>query len=238
MRRIGLIGGMSWESTATYYRLLNEATAQELGPWHQPRVLIDSIDFSRLVALQRADDWTATGRLVAESARRLEAGGAEVLGICANTMHKNMHEVRAAVSVPVVDIRDALARAVTRLGASSVTLLGTSYVMEETFYVSHLEAAGLHVVTPGAAQIGVLQAIIYEELTQGIVAQASREQFIEIADDCRSRGGEVVGLCCTEFGLLIEPATAPWPMVDSTVAHVRALLDHAALPANPIEPAG
>jgi len=215
---------MSWESTASYYRLLNEATSAQMGPWHQPPVLIDSLDFSQIVELQEAADWGATGRLLADSARRLEAGGAEVLGICANTMHRNLRDVQDAVSVPVLDIRDAMVRAVTALGASSVSLLGTKYLLEEDFYSSHLERAGLHVVKPLDGQVDELQAIIFDELTQGVVTESSRARFLAIADDCRSRGGEVVGLCCTEFGLLVDARLAPWPIADSTVAHVAALL--------------
>jgi aspartate racemase len=224
MTRIGLIGGMSWESTASYYRLLNEATSQQMGPWHQPSVLIDSLDFSQIVELQRGGDWSATGRLLADSARRLAAGGAEVLAICANTMHINLRDVEEAVSVPVVDIRDAIVQVVAALGASSVSLLGTKYLMNDDFYSSHLERAGVRVIKPREGQVEELQAIIYDELTRGVVTESSRARFLEIADDCRSRGGEVVGLCCTEFGLLLDESRAPWPFVDSTAAHVNALL--------------
>ena len=222
--RIGLIGGMSWESTASYYRLLNEATSRRMGPWHQPSLLIDSLDFSRIVALQQDGDWEATGRILADSARRLAAGGAEVLAICTNTMHRNLVDGQAAVSVPVVDIRDAMVDAVAALGATSVSLLGTRYLMTDDFYSSHLERAGLHVIKPLTGQVEELQSMIFSELTQGVVTAASRARFLEIADDCRSRGGDVVGLCCTEFGLLVGESSAPWPFVDSTAAHVDALL--------------
>ena len=226
MKRIGLIGGISWESTASYYALLNTMTAQEHGTWNQPALLIDSLDFSEIVAHQREGDWTTLGKMLSDSARRLECGGSTVLAICANTMHKNFADVANSVSIPVVDIRDALVREIRDLGASSMSLLGTKYVTEGSFFSSHLEQAGVHVIKPVADQVDTLQSIIYNELTQGVISASSRRAFMDIADDCRSRGGEVVGLCCTEFGLLIDEDNAPWPFVDSTVAHVKALLDH------------
>lgn len=224
MRRIGLIGGLSWESTSTYYKLLNEFCAQRLGVWHQPSVLIDSLNFEEIVKCQQSGDWTESGKILAKSAQRLASGGADVLAICANTMHVNYPDVVRAVSIPVVDIRDAVVHEVKALGAASLSLLGTKYLMESDFYSSHIERAGIHVVKPDRMQTQELQDIIFEELTQGVMVDSSRERFIEIASDCQSRGGEVVGLCCTEFGLLVDESNAPWPFIDSTVAHVKALL--------------
>ena len=225
MRRIGLIGGLSWESTGAFSRLLNILTRERLGAWQQPPVLIDSLNFHEIVQCQLAGDWAATGTLLTESARRLERGGAEVLGISANTMHVNYEDVRRAVSIPVVDIRDAVAAEVRAHGMQSLSLLGTKYLMESNFYSSVIENAGIRVVKPDPRQTVELQSMIFDELTQGVVSHSSRERFLEIASDCRSRGGEVVGLCCTEFGLFVDESNAPWPFVDSTVAHVKALLD-------------
>jgi aspartate racemase len=226
MKRIGLIGGLSWESTASYYALLNRMTAQEHGVWKQPALSIDSLDFCEIVAYQAVGDWKTLGTILADSAKRLESGGATVLAICANTMHKNFEDVSNAVSIPVVDVRDALVTEIRALGASSMSLLGTKYVMQGDFYSSHLERAGVKVVKPLAPEIDVLQSMIYDELTQGIITDASRTAFMDIAQNCRSRGGDVVGLCCTEFGLLIDEKSSPFPIVDSAVAHVKALLDH------------
>jgi aspartate racemase len=226
MERIGLIGGISWESTASYYSLLNYMTAQEYGAWKQPALLIDSLDFSEIVALQSGGDWKKLGEILADSAKRLELGGATVLAICANTMHRNFDDVANAVSIPVIDVRDALVAKVTALGASSLTLLGTKYVTAGDFYSSYLERAGLKVVKPLPNEIETLNRIIFDELTRGIVTQSSRAAFMDIAENCRVRGGEVVGLCCIEFGLLLSEGDAPWPVVDSTVAHVKALLHH------------
>jgi aspartate racemase len=225
MTRIGLIGGLSWESTAAYYRTLNQMTAQRRGAWQQPEVLIDSVNFADIVQFQLAGDWAATGEIMAQSARRLECGGAEVLGICANTMHMNYDDVRRAVSIPVVDVRDAVAARVRGMGHESISLLGTKYIIESDFYSSAVEREGIRVVKPTPDQTQELHRIIYEELTQGLVTKSSRGRFLEIAGDCRSRGGDVVGLCCTEFGLLVDESNAPWPFVDSTVAHVAALLN-------------
>ncbi len=226
MKRIGLIGGMSWESTASYYALLNRLTIQALGPWRQPRVLIDSLDFSEVVHYQQLGDWATLGAMLADSAQRLETAGATVLAICANTMHRNYDQVAGAVNVPVVDIRGALAAEVRALGASSMTLLATQYVMESDFYSSPLERAGITVVKPLGHEVEALQSMIFDELTQGVVSESSRATFVEIAEHGRARGGEVVGLCCTEFGLFFDEATAPWPYIDSTAAHVKALVEH------------
>lgn len=225
MKRIGLIGGLSWESTASYYALLNQLTAQCEGPWQQPLVTIDSVNFGDIVRLQTEGDWEGSGRVLADSARRLEAAGASVLGICANTMHMNVGEVAAAVAIPVLDIRDAILRELRASGAESMALLGTKYLMDNDFYSSYLERHGVHVVKPTAQEIDELQSMIFSELTQGIVTDHARERFIAIADGCASRGAQAIGLCCTEFGLVVDAESAPWPVVDSTLAHVKALLD-------------
>jgi aspartate racemase len=226
MKRIGLIGGLSWESTSSYYAMFNQLTAEKSGPWVQPKLIIDSLDFSEIVGLQKDGDWDSTGKILADSARRLEAGGATVLGIGANTMHVNFRAVSDAVSLPVVDIRDAMVSQLSAMGATSLSLLGTKYVMQEDFYSQHLERRGVTVVTPLDDEIEELQTMIYGELTQGVVTESSRERFLAIAHGCRSRGGDVVGLCCTEFGMLVDKDNAPWRYIDSTYAHVKALLDY------------
>ncbi len=221
--RIGLIGGLSWEATASYYRYFNEL---HVGPsaWSQPPVLIDSIDMSTIVDLQRAQDWGATGLLLADAARRLVAGGASVLGIGANTMHRNFDEVVAAVECEVIDIRACVAREVIALGGNCVGVLGTSYVIEQDFYARGIERHGVAVVRPDETQTRDLQRIIYDELTQGVVSPTSRERLLEIAASLVARGADTVGLCCTEFGLLVDEDGADFALVDSTKAHVRSLL--------------
>jgi aspartate racemase len=224
VKRIGLIGGLSWESTLTYYSMFNRLTARVSDPWVQPKLLIDSLNFKEIVDFQNAGDWQGSGRVLADSARRLEAGGASVLGIGANTMHVNYEDVVRAVSVPVVDIRDAIVTRLHEMKATSLSLLGTKYLMESDFYSAHLESRGITVVRPMAHEVQEVQDIIFDELTQGIVSDRSRHRFLEIADGCRERGGTVVGLCCTEFGMFVNETSAPWEFIDSTDAHVRALL--------------
>jgi aspartate racemase len=226
MKRIGLIGGMSWESTSSYYSMFNHLTAEVSAPWVQPRLLIDSIDFSEIVAFQNAGDWDGSGRVLADSARRLEAGGATVLGIGANTMHMNYQAVADAVSIPVLDIRDAIVSRLRELEGTSIALLGTKYLTEGDFYSSHLESCGVKVVKPLEGEVHELQSIIYGELTQGRLSRQTKSRFFAIAEGCRLRGADVIGLCCTEFGMIVNEKDAPWRCIDSTSAHVRALLNY------------
>ncbi|MGC1419105.1 MAG: amino acid racemase [Acidimicrobiales bacterium] len=225
MKRIGLIGGLSWESTKTYYAMLNEVTSQVSDPWEQPRLLIDSLDFREIVDLQNAGDWEGTGQLLADSARRLEAGGATVLGIAANTMHMNFDDVSGAVSIPVLDIREAIVARLEAMNANSLSLLGTKYLAESDFYSDYLERRGVVVVKPAMDEAQELHDMIYGELTRGVVSDRARSRFLEIAQNCRERGGQVVGLCCTEFGMFVEGQDVPWAYIDSTDVHVRALLE-------------
>ncbi len=225
MKRIGLIGGMSWESTRTYYSLFNEVTAQTSDPWVQPRLLIDSLDFREIVDLQNAGDWRGTGEILADSARRLEAGGATELGIGANTMHMNYDDVSGAVSIPVLDVREAIVARLEAMNANSLSLLGTRYLMESDFYSEYLERRGVVVVKPLEDEAQELHDMIYGELTQGVVSDRARGRFLEIAQGCRERGGQVVGLCCTEFGMFVQGQDVPWAYIDSTDVHVRALLE-------------
>jgi len=228
-KRIGLIGGMSWESTSVYYRLLNQLNDRSVGDWSQPRILVDSVEFGEIVEFQRAGDWTAASHVLADSARRLEAAGATLLGIGANTMHKCIDAVREATDLPVVDVRDAMVREIRTMKGASLTLLGTAYVVQQNFYSEYLEGQGITVVKPSDDQAAVLHRIVYDELTQGVVRDESRAEFIAIAESCRDRGGDIVGLCCTEFGMLVDDENAPFPFIDSTVVHVRALLAELAL---------
>ena len=224
MKRVGLIGGMSWESTSSYYTMFHRFTSETAAPWVQPRLLIDSVDFSEIVTLQRLGDWDATGAILVDSARRLQDAGATVLGIGANTMHMNFDAVADAVTIPVIDIRDAVISEVEAKGATSVSLLGTKYLMENDFYSGYLEARGIVVVKPTIDEVEELHSMIFTELTQGIVTDESTSRFMSIAASCRRRGSDVIALCCTEFGMLVDERNAPWPFVDSTAAHVRALL--------------
>jgi aspartate racemase len=219
--RIGLIGGLSWQSTLSYYRYFHEMFTVGDNEWSAPKVIIDSLDFGSIVALQRADDWDGTGEILAHSAQRLEGAGATVLGIGANTMHINFDQVQRAVDIPVIDVRAVVASEALAGGHDTIALLGTKYVMERAFYSDKLEELGVRVIVPSAPQIDRLQTIIFTELTKGVVTDAARDDVRDIASSCRDRGATVVGLCCTEFGMLLEESKT---IIDTTRAHVRALL--------------
>jgi aspartate racemase len=230
MRTIGLLGGTSWESTAVYYALLNRGTAERLGPLCQPPLLLHSVDFAEVAAAQARGGWDDLGRQYAGATRALVAGGAEVLGICANTMHLVADEVRAAAGdARLVHIVDAAAAAARRAGSSSVALLGTAYTMENPFYADGLRAHGLEVVVPDADRRARLQSIVYDELTQGVVRPDSRRFLLDVVAACAERGAQVALLACTEFQMLAEPGDpeAAVPLVDTTRVHVDALLDAA-----------
>jgi len=220
--RIGIIGGLSWESTASYYRYFNELFfgANE---WSQPQLLIDSVDFGAIVPLQREGNWEATGAILAASAQRLERAGATVLGIGANTMHVNFTQVQEAVAVPVVDVRDAVAKESLDKGHHTIALLGTKYLIEGDFYSDRLRELGVTSIKPTEEQTQRLQFIIFSELTRGIMTKGSRAYLREVASSCLERGASIVGLCCTEFGMLMSEEES-FPVIDSTKAHVRALL--------------
>ena len=220
--RIGIIGGLSWESTASYYRYFNELFfgANE---WSQPQLLIDSVDFGAIVPLQREGNWEATGAILAASAQRLERAGATVLGIGANTMHVNFTQVQEAVAVPVVDVRDAVAKESLDKGHHTIALLGTKDLIEGDFYSDRLRELGVTSIKPTEEQTQRLQFIIFSELTRGIMTKGSRAYLREVASSCLERGASIVGLCCTEFGMLMSEEES-FPVIDSTKAHVRALL--------------
>lgn len=232
MRRVGLIGGMSWESTAEYYRLLNERTRERLGPYHQPVVVLHSVDFAELVPLQQAGDWDAAGAMLADAARGLVAAGAGVVGICANTMHLVAPAVRAVLpaDVPLVSVIDATADLCRANGFRTVGLLGTAYTMENPFYADGLRGHGLDVLTPDAVQRAEVHRVVYEELVRGEVAEASRESHRVVVESLHERGADAVLLACTEQAMLQLDVLTAVPLVDTTEVHVDALLSAATRP--------
>jgi aspartate racemase len=229
-RTVGLIGGMSWASTATYYRLINEDVAARLGGLHSARVLIHSFDFHDIEALQQAGDWDAAGEALAQAGLGLRRAGAEALVICANTMHKVAAAVEAASGLPVLHVADATAKAVLATPARRVGLLGTRYTMEQAFIRDRLVANGLEVIIPADDERIVVNRVIYDELCQGQVVEASRQAYDHIIAALVARGAEAIILGCTELGLLVE--TAPVPLFDTTVLHARAAVDFAVGAAN------
>ena len=228
MKTIGLIGGMSWESTAVYYRLLNEIVRERLGGLHSARLLLWSFDFHEVEACQAAGRWDEATTLMVAAARRLETGGAEILLIGTNTMHKMAEEVQAAVSIPLLHIADATADPIKRRDLAKVGLLATAYTMEQDFYRGRLEARhGLEVLVPDAAGRKVVHDIIYDELCRGVIRPESKARYQEIVEDLLAEGAQGVILGCTEVGLLIRDGDVPAPVFDTTRLHAEAAVDMA-----------
>ena len=223
MRTIGLIGGMSWESTAHYYRVLNQETAQRLGGLHSAPLLIHSLDFAPIEAMQRAGDWDAAGRELAQSAQGLVAAGAEVLGIATNTMHIVADAITAGLDAQFVHIADPTADALLADGFETVGLLGTRFTMEMGFYRERLEARGLTVLIPEVDRTN-LNGIIYEELCRGIVREESRRIYVTAIERLAARGAEAIILGCTEIAMLIDDSVSPLPVYDTTDLHAKALV--------------
>ncbi len=223
MKTIGLIGGMSWESTAHYYTALNRETARRLGGLHSAPILMHSVDFAPVAEMQYAEDWEAAGAVMADSARRLEAAGAGLIGLATNTMHIAAAMIEAAISVPFLHIADPTADALAADGITRVGLLGTRFTMEMPFYRQRLEARGFEVLVP-EINVTSLNAIIYEELCRGQVNQPSRRSYIEAIGLLATRGAEAVILGCTEIGMLIDDSNSPLPVYDTTELHAMALV--------------
>jgi aspartate racemase len=220
MLRIGLLGGMSWESSAEYYRYVNEAVRDRLGGLHSADCVMRSVDFTAIEPLQRADRWDEAGALLAAEAQALVAAGAELIVLCTNTMHKVADAVTAAVDVPFVHIADTTAEAVRAHGHETVGLLATAYTMEQDFYVGRLrDRHGLTVLTPDEDDRALVHRVIYEELCVGVVSDASREQYRRVMRALADRGAEAVLLGCTEIDLLVGPQDAPVPVFDTTRLH-------------------
>jgi len=230
MDTIGVIGGMSWESTAVYYRLLNEEVRDRLGGLHSARIVLESVDFADVEALQLAGDWDAAGALLAGVARRLEAAGVDLLLIATNTMHVVAGAVADATAVPLLHIADPTRAALERDGHARVGLLGSRYTMEQRFYIDRL---GLDVVVPDAAGRDLVHEVIFAELCRGIVTPAARDAYLAVIADLAARGATAVILGCTEIDLLIDPddPALPIPAYDTTALHARAAIDLALTPA-------
>ena len=223
MKTIGLIGGMSWESSAVYYRLINEGMRQRLGGLHSAQCLMWSFDFAEIEYLQRADLWDdATARMI-DAARRLERGGAEFVMICTNTMHRMADAVQAAINIPLLHIADPTAARIRADGLRRVGLLGTAFTMEQDFYKGRLtERHGLDVLVPDEDDRRTVHRVIYEELVRGRVLPDSRRAYRDIIERLRCRGAEAIILGCTEIMLLIGPDDSPVPLYDTTSIHAEA----------------
>ncbi len=227
MRRIGLLGGMSWESTALYYRLLNEEVRARLGGFHSARLVMASVDFAEVEAMQASGDWAAAGALLADEARALEAAGAECLVLCTNTMHKVAGAIEGAVGIPLLHLADVTADAVRGAGMDRVALLGTRFTMEESFYADRLRTHGIEVVVPQGEDLTLVHDVIYDELVLGVVRDESRAAYVDVVRRLVDRGAGGVVLGCTEIELLIGPDDVPVPVFATTRLHALAAVDFA-----------
>jgi aspartate racemase len=228
MKTIGLIGGMSWESTLPYYRQINELVKQRLGGLHSARIVLYSVDFHDIERLQHSENWDEAGRMLAAAARSLEAAGADCLVLCTNTMHKVAPAIEAAVSIPLLHIADATADEIRRAGLRRVGLLGTRFTMEQDFYRRRLEDRhGIGVIVPDAADRDLVHCVIYDELCLGSIRSDSRDRYREIIGRLVERGAEGIIFGCTEIGLLVSAVDASVPVFDTTAIHAASAVEFA-----------
>lgn len=225
MKTIGLIGGMSWESSLEYYRMINKKVNARLGGLHSAECLLYSLDFDEIEQLQSAGEWQKAGEQLADTAKKLEQAGAEFIVICTNTMHKVVGQIEEKISIPVLHIADATAAEIRSRGLVKVGLLGTRYTMEQDFYRSRIESHGIDVLVPPAQQRGEINRIIFEELVAGDLRPSSKETFQQAIRVLVAEGAEGIILGCTEIGLLIKPQDAEVPVFDTTEIHAAAAVD-------------
>lgn len=221
MKTIGLLGGMSWESTQTYYRMINEGIKQALGGLHSAKIVLYSVDFAEIESLQMQGDWQSAGVLLARAAQSVESAGADFLLICTNTMHKVAPEIAAQISIPILHIADATADVLLADGIQAVGLLGTRFTMEQNFYKDRLIARGIDVLTPGQQGRDIVHNIIYSELCLGQIRQESRQEYLEIINQLREEGAQAVILGCTEISLLVSQSDTTTPLYDTTAIHAQ-----------------
>jgi aspartate racemase len=222
-KTIGLIGGMSWESTVPYYRQINEAVKARLGGLHSARIVLYSVDFAGIERLQHAGDWDAAGLILAEAARSLERAGADFLVLCTNTMHKVAPAIESAVRIPLLHIADPTAAAIRQAGLSRVGLLGTAFTMEQPFYRDRLQDChGIEVLVPDADDRALVHRVIYDELCLGRIEAASRQAYRDVMRRLADRGAQGIILGCTEISLLVGPQDAVVPLFDTTAIHAQA----------------
>jgi aspartate racemase len=228
MKTIGLIGGMSWESSIEYYRIINEITKTRLGGFHSAKSLMISVDFAEIEFLQQKGDWQAAGEILAVAAESLERGGADFIVLCTNTMHNVADAIQSRVRIPFLHIADATAAHIQTLGMHKIGLLGTRFTMEQDFYKNRLiQNYGLDVLIPNDADCEIVHRIIYDELVKGTILPASKERYLEIIDKMQTQGAEGVILGCTEIGLLVQDGDCAILLFDTTRLHAIAAVDYA-----------
>ena len=228
MKTIGLIGGMSWESSIEYYRIINEVVRDKLGGVHSAKSMMYSVDFAEIELLQHQNRWDEATQMMVNAARQVEQGGADFVVICTNTMHKMAGDVQAAIQIPLLHIADATADRIRASGMKTIGLLGTKFTMEQDFYRGRLvEKHGLNVLIPDEAGREVVHRVIYDELVVGKILPESRQKFAEIIAALTARGAEGIILGCTEIGLLVKPEDSPVPLFDTTQIHAEAAVEFA-----------
>lgn len=228
MKTIGLIGGMSWESTRSYYENINRLVNQKLGGFHSAKIVMVSVDFAEIEALQQTGDWQKAGQLLADCAKQLEAAGAEVFLICTNTMHLVAEQVEAAVSIPMLHIADVTGEYLQQLGHKKSGLLGTRFTMEQDFYKQRIQDKfSISMLIPDDEDRQSVHDIIYQELVQGEINSDSREVYLAIIDKLAAQGAQSVVLGCTEIGLLVKQTDTELPLLDTAALHCQAAVDYA-----------
>lgn len=228
MKTIGLLGGMSWESTAEYYRLINEGVKGKLGGLHSAKICLYSVDFEEIEQLQHAGKWSETAAILSEAAKRIEAGGADFLVICTNTMHKVAPEIEASIRIPVLHIADATAAAIKARDFGTVGLLGTAFTMEQDFYAGRLQDQHhIRTIVPKQQDRDLVHKIIYEELCLGKIENRSRQEYLRIIEQLHQQGAEAVILGCTEIPLLVEQHHTSVPLLDTTHIHAEQAVNRA-----------
>ena len=219
LKTIGLIGGMSWESTVTYYKIINETIKEKLGGLHSAKCILYSVDFQEIEECQANGNWEKSGEILGEAAYNLEKAGADFIVICTNTMHKVVNQIKEKISIPILHIAEMKAEKILEKGLKNIALLGTKYTMEQDFYKSKLIEKGINVIIPDKNDIEIINEVIYDELCLGTINSDSKKKFLEIVDKLRSKGAEGIILGCTEIGLLIKNEDTDVPLFDTAIIH-------------------
>ena len=219
LKTIGLIGGMSWESTVTYYKIINETVKEKLGGLHSAKCILYSVDFQEIEECQANGNWEKSGEILGEAANNLEKAGADFIVICTNTMHKVVDQIKEKISIPILHIAEMTAEKILEKGLKNIALLGTKYTMEQDFYKSKLIEKGINVIIPDKNDIEIINEVIYDELCLGTINFNSKKKFLEIVDKLRNKGAEGIILGCTEIGLLIKNEDTDVPLFDTAIIH-------------------
>ena len=219
LKTIGLIGGMSWESTVTYYKIINETVKKKLGGLHSAKCILYSVDFQEIEECQANGNWEKSGEILGEAAYNLEKVGADFIVICTNTMHKVVNQIKEKISIPILHIAEMTAEKILEKGLKNIALLGTKYTMEQDFYKSKLIEKGINVIIPDKNDIEIINEVIYDELCLGTINSDSKKKFLEIVDKLRNKGAEGIILGCTEIGLLIKNEDTDVPLFDTAIIH-------------------